>query len=192
MATLRCLEEGHKEGLLRSARCWQCGWGSILCSWGGQPHILSLHTWMGWGGPGEKPPPAAFSQGRCKPPRASAAGALRSPVQEEKIPFQKARLSTQIKVKLFNKSSPRSHVGEIYFCIIALSRDLEAIFFFAVNLLGIPSTIWEQTGISSYVNYLTIPRGNSFSICFPIANIISAGSIGNSRRNSWRLLQSWC
>lgn len=164
---------------------------SCAAEGGSRTSWVSTPGWGG-GGPGEKPPPAAFSQGRCKPPRASAAGALRSPVQEEKIPFQKARLSTQIKVKLFNKSSPRSHVGEIYFCIIALSRDLEAIFFFAVNLLGIPSTIWEQTGISSYVNYLTIPRGNSFSICFPIANIISAGSIGNSRRNSWRLLQSWC
>lgn len=108
---------------------------------GAAAHPESPHLDGVGGGPGEKPPPAAFSQGRCKPPRASAAGALRSPVQEEKIPFQKARLSTQIKVKLFNKSSPRSHVGEIYFCIIALSRDLEAIFFFAVNLLGIPSTI---------------------------------------------------
>ena len=49
---------------------------------------VSTPGWGG-GGPGEKPPPAAFSQGRCKPPGASAAGALRSPVQEEKIPFQK-------------------------------------------------------------------------------------------------------
>lgn len=95
----------------------------------GQPHNPESPHLDGVGGdPGEKPPPAAFSQG-CKPPRASAAGALRSPVQEEN-PFQKARLSTQIKVKLFNKSSPRSRVGGFYFCIIALSRDLEAIFLF--------------------------------------------------------------
>lgn len=56
--------------------------------------------------------------------------------KKRKSLFRKARLSTQIKVKLFNKSSPRSRVGEIYFCLIALSRDLEAIFFFAVNLLN--------------------------------------------------------
>ena len=146
---------------------------------GGQPHILSLHTWMGRGGHGEKPPPAAFSQGHCKPPEASAAGALRSPVQEEKIPFQKGSFINANKVKLFNKPSPRSRVEEIYFCIIALSRDLEAIFFFAVNLLEFQVQSENRQALVP-INYLTIPHGNSFSICFPITNIISAGSTGNS------------
>ena len=184
------LRKGTKRAFSGSRGADSVGEGPSCAAEGGSRTSWSLHTWMGRGGHGEKPPPAAFSQGHCKPPEASAAGALRSPVQEEKIPFQKGSFINANKVKLFTKSSPRSRVGEIYFCIIALSRDLEAIFFFAVNLLEFQVQSENRQALVP-INYLTIPRGNSFSICFPITNIISAGSTGNSKWNWWRILQRW-
>ena len=92
----------------------------------------------GWGG-GD--PARSLPRPRSHRDAANPLGHLQlvrsgSQCKKRKSLFRKARLSTQIKVKLFNKSSPRSRVGEIYFCLIALSRDLEAIFFFAVNLLN--------------------------------------------------------
>ena len=92
----------------------------------------------GWGGgdPARSLPRLRSHRDAANPPGHLQLVRSGAQCKKRKSLFRKARLSTQIKVKLFNKSSPRPRVGEIYFCIIALFRDLEAIFFFAVNLLN--------------------------------------------------------